>query len=93
MATKTTKESGSRKLFGVTVERGITPGGDGGRHPGYVLDRFPLMAMEVGESFAVPLDDLRKIRGVITKIHFGREKPKFTTAKISQTKGRVWRIF
>lgn len=58
-----------------------------------VLARFPLRAMEVGDSFTVPNEECQKLRVAIVSMRNSvtGSNMRFTTRKISETQTRCWR--
>lgn len=74
-----------------TIDAGIPP--QAKIRPG-AIDRYPLAALEVGDSFAFP-ESLRKKIGIAAAQlakRAGPSGPRFTIRRISDTEARCWRI-
>lgn len=54
---------------------------------------FPLEKMKIGESFAVPVEDTRKIRNALSRFKKNHKRMKFVTRTENDGKKvRVWRF-
>jgi len=63
----------------------------------YRMSEFPLLSLEVGDSFVTPLSKIKSLRNAITRIHKRNEAFKFITRTVqghgrASRKTRVWRV-
>jgi len=63
----------------------------------FTLSEFPLLDMEIGDSFVAPLHRIKALRNAITRIHKRNETYKFITRTVvgrgrTGKQTRVWRV-
>lgn len=54
---------------------------------------YPLLALEVGDSFLVPVANATRVRVWIARLANGGSDLKFTTRKVGAEHIRVWRVY
>lgn len=81
--------SAPKQLPPIRIEKGIPIPRDG---HGIWRSQFPLVDMEPGDSFAVPLEDESILRKAITNAQRKLEGIRFTTRKQGNGTIRCWRL-